>query len=306
MNVLVTGGAGFIGSHVVELLLEQGHSVGVVDSLSTGKKEFVSPSVKLFPVDICSPAVEAAFPGVEAVIHLAAQASVSKSLTDPDKDAETNILGTVRVLKCCQKYNVRKIIYATTAAEIGEPEIIPIDEKHPVRPLSPYGLSKAGGEEYVRWYGRQYQIPFTILRYANVYGPRQDHSGEGGVVAIFVSRCLSGAPLTIFGAGTQTRDFVFVKDVAQATVRMLTQGEGKKYNVGSGKETSILELSGMIQELLRKVPVQHLPVRAGDIQRSVFSIHAITHETGWKPEKNLRDGIQETIAYHEKIGKTKY
>ena len=302
MNVLVTGGAGFIGSHVVDLLINNGHKVVIVDNLSKGKKEHLHPRATFFDLDICSPDLDRAFKvGIDIVIHLAAQINVSFSVENPSFDAKVNILGTLNVLDCCHKNKVKKIIYATSAAEIGEPQHLPITEDDHIAPLSPYGLSKAGGEEYVKWFGKKHGLSYTIVRYANVYGPRQDNSGEGGVIAIFISNCLSKKSLTIEGTGEQTRDFVYVEDVAEATTSLLEKGLNKKFNVGSGREISILKLAQIIKNLLHNgFPLNFSKKRIGDISKSVFSIHKIKKETGWFPKTSLEEGLKKTILYYEK------
>ena len=302
MKILVTGGAGFIGSHVVDKLLEEGHLVTVVDNFSKG--QYQHPKAIVFKKDICSVEMADAFAHhPDIVVHLAAQVSVPKSIENPIFDAEVNIIGTLRVLECCRKYTVRNIIYITSAADIGEPHYFPIDEEHPLGPISPYGLSKAGGEEYVKWFARHYGLEYTILRFSNVYGPRQNSQGEGGVIAIFADCLLSGKPITIYGDGRQTRDFVYVEDVAEAILSVLNQGNKQKYNVGSGKEISVQELLSLMQDLLgKKSIVSHTEPRAGDIQRSVFSIHKIKKETNWSPKTSLKEGLVKTISFmqHEK------
>ena len=305
MKVLVTGGAGFIGSHVVDKLLEEGHIVTVLDNFSKGS--YKNPKAKVVMKDICALDMEVAFADhPEIVIHLAAQVSVPKSIEHPIHDAEVNIIGTLRILQACQKYGVKKIIYITSAADIGEPRYFPIDEEHLLVPISPYGLSKAGGEEYVKWFSQQYNLEYTILRFSNVYGPRQNTQGEGGVVALFADSLLSGKPITVYGDGKQTRDFVYVEDAAEAVLSVLIKGNKHKFNVGSGKETSIQNLLNIMVELsggewsLANLSLSYLPSRAGDIKRSVFAVHKIKKEVGWVPKTTLEEGLKQTKAYYEK------
>lgn len=228
MKVLVTGGAGFIGSHVVDCLIESGHETVVVDNLATGKASHVHPKAKLYVTDIRSKElkeiVETEKPRV--VIHQAAQVSVKRSVDEPLWDAEINILGTLNLLECCRAANVEKLIYASSAAVYGDPVYVGVDERHLIQPLSLYGVSKYTPELYIKVYHHLYGLNYTILRYANVYGPRQDSEGEGGVVSIFIDKLLKGEQPIIYGDGEQTRDFVYVTDVAQANVMALTRGDG--------------------------------------------------------------------------------
>lgn len=217
-KVLVTGGAGFVGSHVADRLIEEGCSVAVVDDLSTGRLENVNPAAVFYRQDITDPALSEVFAEFKpaAVIHLAAQANVITSVADPLADARVNILGTLQVLECCRRFAVTRVVYASSAAVYGPPQYLPIDEKHPVQPTSPYGITKYTPEQYFAIYRDLYGINSVILRYANVFGPRQDPLGEGGVVAIFTDQIQRGITPTVYGDGEQTRDFVYVKDVAQA------------------------------------------------------------------------------------------
>jgi len=245
LRVLVTGGAGFIGSHVVDAVLAAGHTAVVVDNLSTGGSENVSPEAELVRLDIRDPRLNAVFARVrpDVVSHHAAQADVRRSMHEPDSDADVNIIGGINVLRCAARNGVRKVIYASTAAVYGEPVDLPVSETHRLRPLSGYGISKLALEHYVEMIALANGMEFTIVRYANVYGPRQDPHGEAGVVAIFALRMLEDRACTIFGDGSQTRDFVFVGDCAALNVALLDGvGSGRTYNVGTGVETDVARL----------------------------------------------------------------
>ncbi|MBI2914295.1 MAG: NAD-dependent epimerase/dehydratase family protein [Firmicutes bacterium] len=300
MRVLVTGGAGFIGSNIVDVLLEQGMTVAVADDLSSGKSANVNPDARLYRVDICRPEFEEAFEdfGPEAVIHQAAQVGVHSSTLDPERDARINILGTIRVIELCARFGARKLVYASSAAVYGEPVGLPIDESHPVRPMAPYGISKFAGEQYVRIQSGLRGVSFTVLRYANVYGPRQGAAGEGGVVAIFADRLLSGLPPLIFGDGRQTRDFVYVGDVARANFLALQKGDGETVNVSCGTEISVNELFELARDAAGSgaTPIYQAG-RPGEIQRSVLDNNRAKRVLGWSPVTSLSCGIELTLGY---------
>ena len=234
MKVLVTGGAGFIGSHIVDMLIEDGHEVIIIDNLSTGKKEFINKKATFYLLDINSPQLEQIFSKEkpEYVIHQAAQVDVALSIQDPVCDADSNILGTIRLLECCKKFKIRKIIYASSCAVYGETNDCSIHENFIVQPLSFYGASRYTSELYIQLNHKFSGTPYTILRYANVYGPRQTPKGEGGVIAIFMQKALKGEQPVIFGDGEQTRDFVYVKDVASANLSALKNGTNEIINIG--------------------------------------------------------------------------
>ncbi|MFP5110355.1 NAD-dependent epimerase/dehydratase family protein [Neobacillus sp. C211] len=303
MRVMVTGGAGFIGSHIVDLLITEGHEVIVVDNLSTGNKEFVNNRATFYVANICSPQLEGIFSkeNPEYVIHQAAQVDVAKSIQDPVFDAQTNILGTIRLLECCRKFNVRKIVYASSCAAYGETDDRSIKESSMTEPISYYGISKHTPERYIQLYSQFYKLPFTILRYANVYGPRQTPKGEGGVVAIFLQKALKGEQLTIYGNGEQTRDFVYVKDVAAANLLALGKGNNEIINIGLNQKTSINQLFGVISslgEIPLGVPV-YLPARNGDILYSQLNNAKALQLLGWKPRYDLLSGLKETKQFYE-------
>ena len=300
MDVLVTGGAGFIGSHVVDALVARGHQVTVIDNLSTGKRANLSTEVSLVKVDLRSDDLDAVFQRVrpQAVFHLAAQASVPKSVADPATDAEVNILGTINLLERCRDAGVRRVVYSATGGALyGEPEQTPCTEEHPIRPLSPYGVSKYVGETYVEMYGRLYGLEYAILRYANVYGPRQDPFGEAGVVAIFGQRMVGGKDVVVFGDGTQERDFVYVEDVARANLLALERGSGQALNIGCGVGTSVNELVTRLRETTgyEREPTYTEP-RAGDVYRIALDASRARRELGWEPKVSLEEGLRRTVA----------
>ena len=287
----MTGGAGFIGSHVAGALLARGDEVTVVDDLSTGKRENVPEGAVLEIVDIREP-LEDLFEGAEACFHLAAQADVRVSVERPDHDAGVNVLGTISVLEAARRHGAQVVFASTGGAIYGECEG-PASEDAERRPLSPYGVSKLAGEEYLAAYNRLYGTQHVALRYGNVYGPRQDPKGEAGVVAIFLSRLAAGEAPRIFGDGLQTRDYVYAGDVAQATLAAV--GREGVFNVGTGQETSVVEL----YELCRRVAGSELQpefaaARLGELQRSVLDVSRAERELGWRPQTSLEGGLRLT------------
>ena len=302
MKVLVTGGAGFIGSYVTEELIAQNHEVAVIDNLSTGKMSQVPKSAVFYKGDIRKKEIEKFFADFQpdCVIHLAAQVSVAKSLQAPLNDSEVNIIGTINVLEACVKYHVKKIVFASTAALYGNPGYLPLDEDHQMKPISFYGLSKKHAEAYIRMFSRLHGITYTILRYANVYGMRQDSNGEAGVVSIFIDNFLNNQPLTILGDGNQTRDFIFVKDVARANVIALTNGDNEIINIGTQKETSVQNILNELSEITGRdiVPV-FLEERSGDIKNSCLANEKAKTVLGWEPSYSFAGGLNMTIRYCE-------
>lgn len=301
MKVLVTGGAGFIGSHVVDLFLDAGHQVCVVDDLSTGRRENVPPAARLYPVDIRDPGLADVFAAErpEVVSHQAARANVRESFEKPVLYADVNVTGSVRVLECCRRYGVRKLIYASTGGAVyGEPERLPVSEAHPVRPLDPYGASKHHVEHYLEIYRASFGIGYTVLRYPNVYGPRQDPYGEAGVVAIFAGRMLNGEPPVINGTGDQERDFVYVADVARANLLALERGDGEILNIGSGVGTSVNAICAMLQELTGYGgPAEHGPPKHGEVYRICLDATRARAALGWVPQTSLPQGLARTVEY---------
>ena len=293
----MTGGAGFIGSHVADGLVARGDEVHVLDNLSSGKCENVPDVATLHEGDIRSDC-ERVFDEVqpEACFHLAAQIDVRVSVERPDVDADVNVIGTVRVLEAARKHGTKVVFSSTGGAIYGECDR-PATEDSPRRPLAPYGTSKLAAEEYLAMYNRLYGTSHVSMRYGNVYGPRQDAHGEAGVVAIFMSRLRDGETPRIFGDGKQTRDYVFVADVAAATLAAFTH-DGSVFNVGTGTETSVLELYEQIQRVsgIEREP-ELAPARAGELQRSVLDVSRAQRELGWQPGHKLEQGLAETWAF---------
>ena len=299
MRVLVSGGAGFIGTHVVAALLQAGGCVCVVDDLSTGCRDNVPPGATFYQADLTAPSLAEIFlrEQPEAVVHLAAQPAAPRSLEEPCFDAMVNVTGTVNLLEASRRAGVRRVVYTSSAAVYGDPVYLPVDEDHPVQPLSPYGASKYAAEVYVATYRRLYGIEGVVLRLANVYGPRQDAAGEGGVVAIFCRRLSTGEAPEIFGDGEQTRDFVYVADVVAAILAALRSGAGEVLNVGTGKATSINELLSVLLGLSgqKAIPV-YRPARPGDIRHSVLNPRRAQRVLSWAARYGLADGLRETYA----------
>ncbi len=301
MKILVTGGAGFIGSHVVDAFVVAGHDVLVVDNLSTGKRENLNPKARFFALDILDPATADLIRDERPDIldHHAAQMDVRRSVADPLFDARTNILGTIALLEASRQAGVTRVLLVSSGgAAYGEQETFPADETHPTRPLSPYGVSKRAGELYGHCYQAAYGMPCLTFRYANVYGPRQDPHGEAGVVAIFTGRMLRGEPVTVYGDGTQTRDYVHVDDVVRANLLALERDVRGPLNIGTGIETDVRTLARHLLEAARsRSDVRHAPRRTGEQQRSVVDIRRAATELGWRPEVSLREGLRRTVDF---------
>jgi len=301
VKILVTGGAGFIGSHVCDEFIAKGHSVEALDNLSTGSRKNLSAVVPLAVLDIRSP--EAASYIVahrpDVVCHLAAQMDVRKSVDDPCFDAESNILGTLNLLEAARRAGVKKFIFSSTGGAIyGEQDVFPAPETHATRPVSPYGVSKAAGELYLGYYRAQYGLDFVALRYANVYGPRQNPHGEAGVVAIFARRLVARESCTIYGDGAQTRDFVFAQDVARANSLALERDFVGPVNIGTGIETDI----NRVYELLAaaagvRQPATHAAAKPGEQRRSCIDPSLAKRVLGWSPTVAVEEGLRQTIAF---------
>lgn len=301
MRILVTGGAGFIGSHIVDAYLQEGHEVSIIDDMSSGKQENINPRAKFFKIDVGAAEVEDIFKQgrFDIVNHHAAQMDVRKSVADPIFDAKVNILGSLRLLQSCVKYKVKKFIFASTGGAIyGEQEKFPAPESHPTKPLSPYGVSKLAGEHYLFFYKMAYNMSPIILRYANVYGPRQDPHGEAGVVAIFAQKLLRGEQPVINGDGMQTRDFVYVGDVVRANVLALSCNGGGVFNIGSSRETTIKQLFKELANIaVVKFQEKYGPPKSGEQRRSVIDFKHAQTVLGWSPQVSLEEGLGKTVDY---------
>lgn len=301
MKTLVTGGAGFIGSHVCDRLLAAGHSVIAVDDLSSGNRSNLDARVRLAVEDIRSEAtarlIEQERP--EAIFHLAAQMDVRRSVEDPRFDADVNVAGFINVLEAARRAKVRKVIFSSTGGAIyGEQERFPAPEEHPTQPVSPYGISKAAGELYLAYYRRQYGLSTVALRYANVYGPRQNPHGEAGVVAIFSQRLVQGKPCVIYGTGRQTRDFVHSSDVAAANLLALESNFSGSVNIGTGVETEINTLYALLARAAgSSAKAEHADAKPGEQLRSCIDAGLAKKVLGWTPAVQLAEGLAQTLAF---------
>jgi UDP-glucose 4-epimerase len=301
MKIVVTGGAGFIGSHIVDAYAAAGHEVVVLDNLSTGKREQVNPAARLVTMDLNDPALAGFFQHErpDVVNHHAANASVAVSVREPVFDARHNILGTIALLEAARQSGAGKFIYISSGgAMYGNPQYLPMDEDHPSLPVSPYALSKHTGERYVQLYAMEHGLRWSSLRLANVYGPRQDPLGEAGVVSIFCQNLLDGVAPEIHWDGEQTRDFVYVGDCAQANLLVLEAGDGQAYNVGTGVGTSINALFHTLLEVTgQDLEPRRAPRRPGDARHSYLDCTKIERELGWQAEVSLREGLAQTWRY---------
>ena len=301
MKILVTGGAGFIASQIADAYLREGHEVYVLDNLSTGFLKNVNPNAHFIKSDISSPSLVELFEKVkfDVVNHHAAQIDVRKSVNDPIFDANTNILGTINLLQACIKTGVKKFMFASTGGAVyGEQEYFPADEKHPTNPVSPYGITKLSIEKYLYFYKNEYGLKHTILRYANVYGPRQNPFGEAGVVAIFTNKLLRNENPIINGEGKQTRDYVFVEDVVKANVTTLKDEDSEIFNVGTGIETSVNELFTSINLIAGgKAEEKHGPAPKGEQARSVITSEKLFSKFNWKPSIKIDEGLKKTFEF---------
>ncbi len=301
-KVLVTGGAGFIGSHIADLLIENGYSVVIIDNMSSGRTENVNRKASFYKIDILSKELGKVFEKEKPdfVVHCAAQISVIKSLKEPVFDAENNILGSINLFECCVRHKVKKIVFASTGGALyGNPKKIPSGEDTPVKPLSPYGVAKYCIEQYLSYYNRLYNLNYLSLRFANVYGPRQDPFGEAGVVAIFAKKLLSNEVPTINGDGNQTRDFVFVRDVAEASLLAIEKDvPEREINISTAKETSVNEIFMIIKNAIKSnIQPKHGPEIKGEVRRIALDNSLAGKQLGWKSKTSIDDGIRETIEW---------
>lgn len=301
MNILVTGGAGFIGSNVADAFIEAGHTVVILDDFSSGKQENVNPKAKVYRMDVQDPVVEGIFRDekIEVMCHHAAQMDVRKSVADPKFDASVNVLGFLNLMEHGRKYGLKKVLFSSTGGAIyGEQDYFPADEQHPTRPLSPYGITKLVTEKYLFFYKEIYGIDHVILRYANIYGPRQNPHGEAGVIAIFTQKLLRGEQPVINGEGKQTRDYVFVGDVVKANLMGLNYQGSNIFNIGTGIETDVNQLFHHIKTLTgSSCEEKHIPAKAGEQMRSVISSKKIGDALGWKPTVQLEEGLKRTVEF---------
>lgn len=302
MKVLVTGGAGFIGSHVVDAFLAAGHEVVIVDNLATGRESNLNTRARFYKVDIRdTAALDEVFARErpEIVDHHAAQMDVRKSVADPSYDADVNVKGSLSLLECCRQHGVRKVIYVSTGGAVyGEPEYLPCDENHPINPICQYGVSKHTVEHYLLVYKHIYGLDYSVLRYPNVYGPRQDPAGEAGVVAIFIGRMLANKAVTIYGTGEQERDFVYVTECARANVLAIDRGSGKVYNIGSNRGTTINQV---FDELKPIIGYEHKPTygpaKAGETFKIYLDGRRAEADLGWQACVSLHEGLTQTVSY---------
>ena len=301
MKILVTGGAGFIASHVADGFIESGHDVTIIDNLSTGKKENVPERARFFLMDIGSEECGDLFKteSFDVVCHHAAQMDVRKSVDDPMFDARTNILGSLNLLQASKVYGVKTFIFASTGGAVyGEQETFPCDEKHPTRPISPYGVSKLAVEKYLYYYGEEFGLRSVVLRYANVYGPRQNPLGEAGVIAIFADRLLRRQQPLINGDGKQTRDYVFVEDIVRANLLALDFEQAEIFNVGTATETDVNTLFRLLNQMTGDHSEEkHAEAKKGEQQRSVIDYGKIQKILGWRPTISLTEGLTRTVEY---------
>ena len=302
MKVLVTGGAGFIGSHLVDRLITEGHEAIAVDDLSSGSAAHVHPQAAFYRTDIrdsqaLSDILTREKPQV--VFHHAAQAGVRYSVANPVHDASVNVIGLLNLLEACQHHRTERFIFASSGGAIyGEQETFPADATHPLQPVSPYGVSKLACEHYLRCFHSVHGLSYAALRYANVYGPRQSTRGESGVIALFADRLLRGEPVHINGDGCQTRDFVYVDDVVEANVLAMQSNVHGALNVGTGVETSINDIFVHLKGFTRSsVHPEYAPAKAGEQRRSVLDISRIARQLDWRPRTALPDGLARTVAY---------
>jgi UDP-glucose 4-epimerase len=307
LKILVTGGAGFIGSNLVDALVDLNHDVVVVDNLSSGLRRNLSPKARLYEIDIRDKKLSEVFEREkpDIVDHHAAQIDVRKSGEDPVADAEANILGSLNLITNCVRFGVKRVVYASTGGAIyGDPQYLPADENHPINPISQYGISKHTVEHYLHLYSIIHGLEYMALRYSNVYGPRQNPYGEAGVVAIFAIQMLTGKQPTIFGPGDKTRDYTHVSDIVKANIVALDKGKNAIYNIGTGVETSDQEIFDTLAGVLgyKGKPV-YAPVRKGEVYRISLECSKARKELGWSSRLSLKDGIAQTAEYYRKLAK---
>ena len=307
-TVLVTGGAGFIGSHLVDRLLSEGHKVTVVDDLSAGRLKNLNARATFHHIDINHPSMQDVFLRVQPdlVFHLASQMNVNESTKDPIKDGLTNIMGTMRILEASRQHGIEKLIFSSTGGALyGDPAVTPCDEETEIAPLSPYGLSKYAAERYVELYHRLYNLDYTTLRYGNVYGPRQDPHGESGVTAIFAQMMLEGHQPHIFGEGDQERDYVFVDDVVEANICAIDRGDCQAFNIGTGIGTSVNQIFKLLQGMTGyRWEAERRAARSGEVQKISLDCSKANRRLRWTPQVALEEGLQKTVEYFQRSVRT--
>lgn len=305
MNICVTGGAGFIASHLADSFIENGHSVGVIDNLSMGKRKNVPSKATFYEMDIRDQKIDKVFrkEKFDVMCHHAAQMDVRLSVQKPAFDAEVNVLGTLNLLQACVKHGVKKVIFASTGGAVyGEQETFPCDETHPTRPLCPYGITKLAVEKYLYYYKSEFGLDYVILRYANVYGPRQNPKGEAGVVAIFTDKLLDGDQPVINGDGEQTRDYTYVGDVVRSNLLALDHSENDIFNIGTGRETDVNTLFHALNDLTGgKAEEKHGPAAPGEQRRSVIDLGKAEEKLGWAPHVSLDEGFRRTVEFFKSL-----
>lgn len=305
MNICVTGGAGFIASHIADRFIQQGHSVAVIDNLSMGKRENVPDKAAFHEMDIRDREIDRLFEkeNFDIMCHHAAQMDVRISVQKPTFDADVNVIGTLNLLQACVKHRVKKVIFASTGGAVyGEQEVYPCDETHPTRPLCPYGITKLAVEKYLYYYNNEFALNYVILRYANIYGPRQNPKGEAGVVAIFTDKLLDGDQPVINGDGEQTRDYTYVGDVVEANVKALEYEENDIFNIGTGIETDVNTLFHGLNKLTGgSAEEKHGPAMPGEQKRSVIDYGKAQDRLGWSPQISLNEGFQRTVEFFKSL-----
>ncbi len=301
MKILVTGGAGFIGSHIADAYIDAGHDVVIIDNLSTGRKKNINPKATFIECDIRDDKVAEIFDQYQfdVVNHQAAQMDVRLSVKDPIYDARNNVIGFLNIVQNAAMHKVRKVIYASSGGVVyGEQDYFPADEEHPQRPYCPYGVTKLIGEKYLFYYAMTFGLRYTAFRYANVYGPRQNPHGEAGVIAIFLEKLFRREEAVINGDGRQTRDYVYISDVVRANVAALEKADNEIINIGTGVETDVVEIFQQLNELTgANMPEKHGPAKPGEQRRSVLDVGKAKKVLGWTPRVDFRSGLQKTVEF---------
>jgi len=306
MKILITGGCGFIGSHIVDACVAHGHDVAVIDNLSTGSIDNLNGKARFYELDICGD-LDPVFSKekFDLIDHHAAQINVRTSVDEPLFDAEVNVLGTLNLLEAAVRHGVKRFVYASSGGAVyGEPSHYPINETAPLDPLSPYGVSKVAAEVYIRMYGRLRGLEHVVLRYSNVYGPRQISKSEAGVISIFTDCILNGTECVVYGGGDQTRDYVYVADVVDANL-IAMDCASNTFNVGTGSETSVNDLIDIFSVIIgNEVKHRHVDPRAGEVDRNVLDCGRLLSQTHWRPRMNIKDGILKTFEHYKKISRS--